>query len=350
MNNQPKVSIICITYNQEKFIRQALESFVMQKTKFDFEAIIGDDCSTDETREIIKEFEKKYPKIIKPIYRKKNLGAANNLINLLSGVKNEYVSICEGDDFFLDPFKLQKQVDFLEKNPHYSMCFHSVKAIYENHSRSDEILPTIEQRFEKQIFEIKDLLMRNFIYTSSVMYRWRFTDEKFENFFPKNILPCDWFLHLLHAQKGKIGFSNDVMAIYRRHNNSLWWDAYLNPDKLNLRYGLQTLNFYQNVYKMFTNNSEQYFDTTIIPFARYLMGLFLVNKKFSKLEEFSKIYKNYYNLISKEIQKKDEEIEKLNKSIQTEKYKIKLMESSKFWKLRNNYLKLKNIWNSREKE
>ena len=174
MNSEPKVSIVCITYNHEQFIRQALESFVMQEADFDFEVIVSDDCSIDKTGEIIKEFEQAYPKIIKSVCQKKNLGAISNFIDVLSRVKSNYVALCEGDDYFTDPCKLQKQVDFLEANPDFSVCLHSVKAICEDKSKEDEILPLLEQRFKKNTLGLDDLLVHNFIYTNSVMYRWRF--------------------------------------------------------------------------------------------------------------------------------------------------------------------------------
>ena len=102
MSNKPIVSIVCVAYNHEKFIQQTLESFIMQKANFDFEIIIGEDCSTDKTREIIKEFEKKYPNVIKPIFREKNIGTTENFFDTLRCANGKYIVICDGDDFFID--------------------------------------------------------------------------------------------------------------------------------------------------------------------------------------------------------------------------------------------------------
>ena len=99
MKNCPKLPVVCITYNHGKFIKQALESCVMQKTDFDFEVIIGEDCSTDNTREVIREFEQKYPNIIKPIYQDKNIGGMQNFIDILYRATGKYIALCEGNDY-----------------------------------------------------------------------------------------------------------------------------------------------------------------------------------------------------------------------------------------------------------
>lgn len=122
-----KVSIICITYNHENYVRKALDGFLMQKTNFEYEILIHDDASTDSTARIIKEYEEKYPKIIKPIYQVENQyskGAPIIAGFLLPKAKGEYVAFCEGDDFWTDENKLQEQVEFLDNHPEYSACVH----------------------------------------------------------------------------------------------------------------------------------------------------------------------------------------------------------------------------------
>lgn len=127
-----KLSIICITYNQKDYIKQCLDGFIMQKTNFEFVAYIGDDCSTDGTIEIIQEYEQKYPNIIKGIYHNQNVGVNQNLLDVMSKCNTRYVAICEGDDYWTDPYKLQKQVDYLEEHSEYSACFHPVRIKWEN--------------------------------------------------------------------------------------------------------------------------------------------------------------------------------------------------------------------------
>jgi glycosyltransferase involved in cell wall biosynthesis len=129
----PIVSICCITYNHEKFLAQAIESFMMQKTNFQFDIVIGDDCSTDGTLDILEHHRQMYPHKIKAISSEKNRGIISNLISCIALCKGKYIALCEGDDFWTDPYKLQKQVDFLEKNPEYVICCHYTRVINENY-------------------------------------------------------------------------------------------------------------------------------------------------------------------------------------------------------------------------
>lgn len=132
---EPLVSICCITYNHEKYIRDAIESFLMQETNFPFEIIIHDDASTDKTADIIREYEKKYPELIKPIYQTENQYSKGVKINLefnFPRAKGKYIALCEGDDYWTDPNKLQIQVAFLEENPDYVITYTAVEAFDEN--------------------------------------------------------------------------------------------------------------------------------------------------------------------------------------------------------------------------
>ena len=122
----PLVSIICLTYNQAQYIRKTLEGFVMQKTNFPIEILIHDDASTDETADIIREYENKYPQIIKPIYQQENQYSKKVAIGatyIYPKVKGKYIALCEGDDYWIDPLKLQKQVDFLESHLDYALVY-----------------------------------------------------------------------------------------------------------------------------------------------------------------------------------------------------------------------------------
>src|ERR1700743_1461118 len=127
-----RLSICVVTYNHEKYIAQALDSFLIQETDFAFQVIVGDDCSTDNTTNILKEYATKYPDIIKPIFREKNIGPMNNSLDVYDHAKTEYVAICDGDDYWTDKNKLQRQVDFLDRNQNFSICFHPTKIVFEN--------------------------------------------------------------------------------------------------------------------------------------------------------------------------------------------------------------------------
>ena len=135
------VTIRCLTYNQEPFIRQCLDGFIMQKTNFRFIAIVHDDASTDKTADIIREYAINYPDIIRPIIQTENqysrgFDEVRNRLNNLC-MKTKYVAYCEGDDYWTDPMKLQKQFDFMEAHPDYSACFHQAMIHYEDGISAD---------------------------------------------------------------------------------------------------------------------------------------------------------------------------------------------------------------------
>lgn len=121
------VSIVCITYNHEPYLRQALDSFLIQKTSFAYEIVLAEDCSTDGTRKICEEYAAKYPDIIHYIYRDHNVGYNENEYEAMCAAKGKYIAYCEGDDYWTIPDKLQRQVDFLESHPDYSICWHRCK-------------------------------------------------------------------------------------------------------------------------------------------------------------------------------------------------------------------------------
>ena len=146
-NDPIMVTIRCITYNHEPYIRQCLEGFVMQKTNFRFEAIVHDDASTDGTAAIIREYAEKYPDIIKPIYETENQfskhdGSLGRIMD--AHMHGKYIAMCEGDDYWIDPLKLQKQVDFLEANPEYGMCYTNFNIYYQQTGRTRYSLFTTE--------------------------------------------------------------------------------------------------------------------------------------------------------------------------------------------------------------
>jgi glycosyltransferase involved in cell wall biosynthesis len=245
MNKLPvKVSIVTITYNQENYIREALESFVIQKTNFPFEVIIADDCSTDDTVRIIEEYAEKYPTIIKPILRKKNIGAVANSIESLKAAKGHYIALCEGDDYWTDESKLQKQVDFLEANKKYDVCFHKTRVIFEGGEEE-----TVEYPFRTDNFSVADLIEGNFIQTNSVMYR----RQEYSGLSNK-VFPFDWYLHLYHAQTGGIGYINETMSVYRRHAGGMWWIAYQDFDEAWLKYWSEFMCFQTELLRMFGTN------------------------------------------------------------------------------------------------
>jgi glycosyltransferase involved in cell wall biosynthesis len=245
----PQVSIVCITYNHEEYIRSALESFVTQEADFPFEAIVADDRSTDGTAKIIQEYADKYPDIIKPILRTKNIGAIENFLSAIRKATGKYVAICDGDDYWTDTLKLKKQVEFLNSNPDYAICFHPVRVVFEKNEQKESAWPDITNTSK---ITVNELLRENFIPTNAVMYR-RQNYEKI----PGDIMPLDWYLHAFHAQYGKIGFINKTMSTYRRHEGSIWWDSHANKDKLWLTQGLAHFRLYTELLKLYGKDEEK---------------------------------------------------------------------------------------------
>lgn len=253
---KPKVSICCWTYNHEKFIRDTLDGFVMQKTNFPFELIIHEDASTDSTADIIREYEAKYPDIIKPIYQTENQYSKLPLLeeHVFPKITGEYVAFCEGDDYWTDENKLQKQVDFLDANPDFSICFHAIKVVHEDEPIPDSIFPDTNARFNRDVLTIYNLLCWNFIQTNSVMYRWRFNETlTLKDFESTTVTPLDWYIHLLHAQVGKIKYLDETMGVYRRHKNGIWSGDF---ETLNLAHGPGKLKFFLSLEKYFPEYNE----------------------------------------------------------------------------------------------
>jgi glycosyltransferase involved in cell wall biosynthesis len=213
------VAVYMITYNHESYISQAIESIINQKTNFDFKLFIGEDCSTDRTREICLKYKVTYPQLIELILQEENIGAKANAMLTFDACFNygDYVALCEGDDYWTDPYKLQKQVDFLEANPDFAICFHPVFELTENNSFSRETFNTSEK---EEVYTIEDLARGNFIHTPSVVFRNGLLPDLPTWF---KIIPVgDYPMHMLNAKKGKIKYLPDTMAVYRKHNGGVW--------------------------------------------------------------------------------------------------------------------------------
>ncbi|MHC5860777.1 glycosyltransferase [Nostoc sp.] len=211
-----KVSVLMITYNHESYIAQAIESVLMQQVNFEYEIVIGEDCSTDNTRQIIIDYQKNYPELIRLLLPDTNLGMHKNFINTLQACQGQYIAMLEGDDYWTSSEKLQKQVDFLDKNLDFAICFHNVLVFWQDNSHS----PGIFLHNQPKISTIENLLVNNFISTPSVMYRAGLVQEFPDWFYEQSM--GDWTFHILNAQHGKIGYIDKVMAAYRVHPKGVW--------------------------------------------------------------------------------------------------------------------------------
>ena len=213
----PLVVIRCLTYNHEPYIRDCLEGFVMQKTNFPFVAIVHDDASTDHTADIVREYAEKYPDIIHPIFETENQyskrdGSLGRIMNeAIAATGCKYIAMCEGDDYWIDPLKLQRQVEFLEEHEEYAICFHDVQVWDES---KKVLYPKSSLKDVPEATTILDLAEENYIHTPSVMYRYNKEAEQAQiEIGPK---PAgDYIKHMLYAEKGKIKKMTETMAVYR---------------------------------------------------------------------------------------------------------------------------------------
>ena len=246
----PKVSIVCLAYNAASYIREALESFLQQKTNFTIEILIHDDASTDGTAEIIRDYANKNPGLIRAVFQTENQlskGVVASSTFLWPLIRGKYVAVCEADDYWTDLHKLQKQVDWLDAHPESSICFHPVVVHFEDGSHKDSIYPSPKDCPDG--FTFKGLLRHNYIQTNSVMFRWKLKGR--EEDVPTGIAPRDWFTNLLHAEKGPIGYISETMGVYRRHPGGVWWSNPDAPDAFYLRNGFRHLAFYRAVRQRF---------------------------------------------------------------------------------------------------
>lgn len=243
------VAIHCLVYNHEPYLRQCLDGFVMQKTNFRYAAIVHEDVSTDGSAAIIREYAEKYPDIIMPIFETENQWSkqdgslARIMDDAINATGAKYVAMCEGDDYWTDPYKLQKQVDFMESHPEYVACFHN--AIVDNgrgrslfNSLMENHYPTTEDIIERQWFiSTQTLLYRNI---PLVYPEW--------TGYVKN---GDYLLELMLAKEGKFYYMDDVMAVYRKQGQG--FSAQLNASKVDMYDRLiyllsHTKEYYAGVY------------------------------------------------------------------------------------------------------
>ena len=217
----PLVSISCITYNHEPYIVQALNGFLMQKTSFPFEILIHDDASTDRTADIIREYEKKFPKLIKPIYQKENQYSKGfTSVTATWNVpraQGKYIALCEGDDYWIDENKLQMQVDFLEKNPEYGMCFHDAVVVNELENEVDSFSYHV---IEKD-YSATELFENWVVPTASMLFKKEILCYKLAD--RENFIAGDIVLVEQACVYGKVHGFKKKMSVYRIQENGLTW-------------------------------------------------------------------------------------------------------------------------------
>ncbi|MGA2541420.1 MAG: glycosyltransferase [Verrucomicrobiota bacterium] len=217
----PVVSVIMITYNHDKYVEQAIKGIITQRCDFPIELLIGEDCSTDRTRDICVEYQKRYPNLIRLITGETNVGMHKNMFRLYARARGRYLAFCEGDDYWCDETKLAKQIRLLDSRLHLSMCFSRGGIV---RGSNPALVQDWYPRSLKEEYTIKDFIsVRVGAPTCTVVYRNGLVPR-----FPTWLATCavgDWPTHILHLAKGNAGYINDRLGIYRQHSGGLWASA-----------------------------------------------------------------------------------------------------------------------------
>ena len=278
------------TYNHGKYIGQAIEGVIQQKASFKYRLIIGEDCSTDNTREVIKRYLEENPSIMKVFFHDKNIGAVENSKILFKESNSKYVALCDGDDFWIDPYKLKKQVDFLEANPDFAICFHNARILNEDNPESVTYSNPFGQR---GISTFEDLAKGEFIYTATCVFR----NEHFKKF-PEQYYSFmnNYTLDLHNAQFGKIKYIDDVMSVYRKHKGGIWSMVARERTLINQ---LPTYRFYINY---FDKKYRHYFIAHVKNITNELISIIVSKKDYKNFWRYYKEYV-YYNFSTSKLRR-----------------------------------------------
>lgn len=218
------VSICCITYNHEQYIKDALDSFIAQKVSFPYEIVISDDCSKDNTRSIIETYKAEYPSLIRDVSPSQNMGSQANFIYVLKQAHGKYIAICEGDDYWTDPLKLQKQIDILEAdNSLMACCTNSSLVDMNSNILEDKLIKTIVPNNKEGKYSLREFFEQNHTYqTASVVFRRSHFDEVYEKYkIMQNQYLGDWTLWIAILCFGDMYYLDEVTCVYRINPTSV---------------------------------------------------------------------------------------------------------------------------------
>jgi glycosyltransferase involved in cell wall biosynthesis len=282
-----KCSIICNTYNHEHVIHRAIDGFMMQKVNFEIEVLIHDDASTDRTQEIIRQYEKKYPNLIKPIFQKENQTCQGHSVTQINieRAQGEYIAICEGDDYWTHPDKLQKQIDFLDNNPDFSCVGHASYIKNINNPFKTKIWSFKKENSKLHIEEI--IRNRGIVFPyNSIVFRTNM--EKYPSFFDE-FKVADVKRILFSAIKGNVFYFNQAMSVYQVGIRNSWTERVrLNRQNIVEHY-LKEIDFYKNLNRYSEYRYSQYIDDVI----HEIECLILIQKC-----DFSIVKSDYFSRLS----------------------------------------------------
>lgn len=289
------VSIFCITYNHEKYIKKAIESFLMQKTNFKFEILIHDDASTDNTTNIIKEYQKLYPDIIKPFIQQTNQYSQGvrrlNIKYNVPRAKGRYVAFCEGDDYWIDENKLQYQIDYLDKHDDCGMCFHAAEKVYEN----GELMKDIRPFKQDKIASTSEVILGKggFMATNTIVCRTKLLQyEKLPDYY--HIAPVgDYPLQIYLSTQKYCYYINKKMSAYRTGVKGSWtsrMNGGENPEIKMINHKLET----NKMLRKLNEETDKKYNLTIEKMhLRNEFDVLIYKRKFKELKSVK--YKDIYN-------------------------------------------------------
>lgn len=250
-----ELTVLTMTCNQAGYIGQCLESVRTQQTSFPVRHLVLDHHSDDGTAAIVAAEAARHPTIRPVLLTRRRF--TENVMGLFTRCRSKYAALCDGDDYFTDPRKLQRQVDFLERHQDCTLCFHPVGVVHENGDPPGVYPPPrMLSGGVRESYVLEDLFQGNFIQTNSVVYRWRFA-AGVPDWFRPDLCPGDWYWHLLHAEQGRIGFLREIMSVYRRHASALFSTSIHSVLEHRRIHGMAELQTYHVVNAHFNN---RYFD------------------------------------------------------------------------------------------
>jgi glycosyltransferase involved in cell wall biosynthesis len=285
---QPLVSVFCPTYNHENFIRQCLDGIVMQKTTFQIEVFVQDDASTDKTPEIVKGYAEKYNFIIPVLHTENHYSKGKNLNEyFFKNARGKYIALCEGDDYWTDPYKLQKQVDFLEANKDFAICFHNSNVYNEEEQKKIFEQPGIEKNM---MFTIENFLESNPIATASVLFRSKYVEQIPEWFNQSPFGDYALYLIILKRSQQKAMYFKDAMSVYRIHSNGIHGKAHLSNVGLVNAYK-QHLHFWEVIKKyLLINQYRKEINKTLSNNYSTIINYLLLDKKYKEALKYNTVF------------------------------------------------------------
>ncbi len=309
------VSIRCLVYNHELYLRQCLDGFVMQKTNFAFEAIVHDDASTDGSAAIIREYAEKYPDIIKPIYETENQyskkdGSLGRIMNAAIHPDAKYIAFCEGDDYWIDPYKLQKQFDFMESHEDYVLCVHNKKVFYQK----ERILQCKSkgQRSADYAFNLDDYITGSWITVPLTSFfrkneYFQIDSAKYKNY-------RDLIMFYLLLKQGKGFFMKEPMGVYRVHSGGVCSGASFSKYFKECLIALESLYENEKTDKslrfLCTSLKNNFFQLCLIKDFKTIKYVFLLSLRINKKRVYFELFKTpwhifvyYLNVIKRKLSK-----------------------------------------------